>query len=62
MARRVVLHVGLMKSGTTFIQGRLNASRATLADQKVLFPGPSWARHARAVSDFMESPHRVPGS
>ena len=30
MAERVLLHVGLMKSGTTFIQGRLNANRERL--------------------------------
>jgi hypothetical protein len=36
----VFFHVGLMKSGTTFLQGRLNANRRLLAEQGVLFPGP----------------------
>ena len=62
MAERVVFHIGLMKSGTTFIQGRLNANRARLAEQGILFPGPTWARHVRAVSDLMHSKNRKPGS
>jgi hypothetical protein len=62
MAQRVVFHIGLMKSGTTFIQGRLNANRARLADQEILFPGPTWARHVRAVSDLMQAKNRKPGS
>jgi hypothetical protein len=55
MAQRVVLHIGLMKSGTTFLQGRMNANREKLDEQQVLFPGPTWARHVRGVSDFMGS-------
>jgi hypothetical protein len=62
MAKRVVVHIGLMKSGTTFLQGRLNANRELLGEQGVLFPGPSWRRHVNAVADFMESPERQPGS
>jgi hypothetical protein len=62
MAQRVVFHIGLMKSGTTFIQGRLNANRQRLAAQQVLFPGPTWNRHVRAVSDLLQSKNRKPGS
>ena len=62
MAKRVVIHIGLMKSGTTFLQGRLNANREHLAEQGVLFPGPSWRRHVNAVADFMEAHDRQPGS
>jgi hypothetical protein len=62
MAQRVVFHIGLMKSGTTFIQGRLNANRDRLAEQGVLFPGPTWARHVRAVSDLRQATNRKPGS
>jgi hypothetical protein len=62
MAQRVVFHIGLMKSGTTFIQGRLNANRERLAEQRVLFPGPTWNRHVRAVSDLLRSQKRRPGS
>ena len=62
MAQRVVLHIGLMKSGTTFLQGRLDANREQLAEQDILFPGPNWGRQVRAVSDLMESKHRKPGA
>jgi len=62
MAQRVVFHIGLMKSGTTFIQGRLNTNRGRLAEQQVLFPGPTWNRHVRAVSDLLGSAKRNPGS
>jgi hypothetical protein len=62
MAQRVVFHIGLMKSGTTFIQGRLNTNRERLAGQRVLFPGPTWNRHVRAVSDLLGSGKRKPGS
>ena len=62
MAQRVVIHIGLMKSGTTFLQGRLNANREELAEQGVLFPGPTWRRHVNAVADFMGAKERQPGS
>jgi hypothetical protein len=62
MAQRVVFHIGLMKSGTTFLQGRLDANREELAEQGVLFPGPTWRRHVNAVADFMEAQDRQPGS
>ena len=62
MAQCVIVHIGLMKSGTTFIQGRLSANRARLAAQDVLFPGPAWRRHVSAVQDLMGHPGHVPGS
>ncbi len=39
MARRVFFHVGLPKTGTTYIQSVLWANRAALTDQGVLYPG-----------------------
>jgi hypothetical protein len=62
MAQRVVVHVGLMKSGTTFVQGRLNANRSRLAAQGVLFPGPTWRRHVNAVQDLLRHAGHTPGS
>lgn len=62
VAQRLVFHVGLMKSGTTFLQGRLDANRSALAAQGVLFPGPSWGRQVRAVTDLIEGKNPVPGS
>lgn len=61
MADRVVLHVGLMKSGTTFVQCRLDANRELLAERGVLFPGPTWARQTRAVQDLIGSQHGTAG-
>jgi hypothetical protein len=56
MAQRVVLHVGLMKSGTTFLQGRMSANRGVLADQGILFPGPPWSKQVQAVGDLAGRP------
>jgi hypothetical protein len=62
MAQRVIVHIGLMKSGTTFVQGRLGANRARLDAQGVLFPGPTWRRHVNAVQDLMGHPGATAGS
>ncbi len=51
MADKVVLHVGLMKSGTTFIQRQLFAHQAILRDRGTLVPGARWADQVTAVSD-----------
>lgn len=51
-----------MKSGTTFLQGRLNANREELGKQGVLFPGPTWNRHVQGVKDLMGSKRRKPGA
>ena len=39
MAQRVVLHIGTMKSGTSYLQGQLHSQRARLAELGVLVPG-----------------------
>lgn len=62
MVERVVLHVGLMKSGTTFLQGRLGANRDALASQGVLFPAPPWSRQVQAVKDLAGSPEATSGA
>ncbi|WP_435743053.1 hypothetical protein [Nocardioides sp. SYSU DS0663] len=53
MASRVVLHVGLMKSGTSYLQHRLGANRALLLERGVLFPGETWRDQVLAVSDVL---------
>jgi hypothetical protein len=53
MAARVTLHVGLMKSGTTFIQGLLFANKERLADRGVLVPGDRWRDQVGAVQDVL---------
>ena len=66
-AGRVYLHVGLPKTGTTFLQGVLWASRKTLREHGVLYPGPASA-HFWAAQDLTEhlfmgrENRRVPGA
>ena len=60
MAKTVVLHIGLMKSGTTFVQKRLFANRPQLDDQGILVPGRFWANQVRAVSDLFQFTRRGP--
>lgn len=52
MASRLVLHVGLMKSGTSFLQQVMRSNQERLREQGVLFPGP-WAKQVRAVKDVI---------
>lgn len=51
MARRVIVHVGTMKSGTTSLQHALFAHREHLADLGILVPGKSWREQVDAVWD-----------
>ncbi|QZY30046.1 hypothetical protein [Nocardioides coralli] len=50
MAERVVLHIGLMKSGTSFLQRVLRQNRKGLRRQGILYPSP-WRRQVDAVKD-----------
>ncbi|TQK70139.1 hypothetical protein [Nocardioides sp. SLBN-35] len=59
MAQRVVLHVGTMKSGTSFLQNVLGENKAELAERGVLFPGRRWRRQVRAVKELIA--HGGPG-
>ncbi|MFT4288662.1 hypothetical protein [Nocardioides sp.] len=61
MARRVILHVGLMKSGTTFLQALLFANQQRLAEQGVLVPGEEWGEQVRGVRDLLVKPGAEPG-
>ncbi len=51
MARRLIVHVGLMKSGTTFLQQVMTGQADVLAGHGVLFPTP-WFRQVRAVEEM----------
>lgn len=53
MASKVVLHLGAMKSGTSFIQNVLGHNKERLAEEGVLFPGPRWRFQVRAVREIM---------
>jgi hypothetical protein len=55
MARRLVLHIGAMKSGTSFIQNVLAENKQLLVDQQnLLFPGRRWREQVSAVHDLIE--------
>jgi hypothetical protein len=53
VAERLVLHIGSMKSGTSFIQNVLGDNKERLADQGVLFPGPRWKFQVKAVQELI---------
>ncbi len=52
MAERVLLHVGLMKSGTSFLQEVLRTNQEALREHGVLYPVP-WKRQVQAVRDVI---------
>jgi hypothetical protein len=49
----IFLHVGAMKTGTTFVQRTLMANREALEGEGVLFPGQDWSRQVRAVQEVV---------
>lgn len=53
MAERVVLHIGSMKSGTSFIQNVLGNNRDELAQHGISFAGERWRDQVAAVQDLM---------
>ena len=58
MSGVVVVHVGLMKSGTTFVQQQLFAHQEALAGDGVLVPGASWGQQVRWVRGALHSGDR----
>ena len=52
-SRRVFLHIGLHKTGTTYLQGVLRANRRRLAELGVFYPGgKGQPTHTFAVYDL----------
>jgi hypothetical protein len=60
MKRRVVLHIGSMKTGTSFIQSVLGHNEDALADAGFEFLGGGFGVQTRAVRDMLKLP-RDPG-
>ncbi len=54
MTRRVYLHVGAPKTGTTYLQDRLAANRAELARHDVHYPLGLLASHFRPALDLLD--------
>ncbi|MGD9960429.1 hypothetical protein [Nocardioides sp.] len=56
MTRRVFLHIGLPKTGTTFLQDSLWSNKAALTKAGLLLPGVHKRRHLLASLDIREDP------
>jgi len=56
----IYLHIGAMKTGTTFVQQKLIANRDTLERAGVLFPGPRWSQQVRAVQEAVRLDRKDP--
>jgi hypothetical protein len=52
--RRIYLHVGEPKTGTTYLQQVMATNRAELARQGIVYPGPKGNAHWRAAQDLRE--------
>jgi hypothetical protein len=51
--RRIYLHVGAMKTGTTYLQHLMDLHRESLADAGYCFPGESWTDQHRGVREVL---------
>jgi hypothetical protein len=51
----IVLHVGLMKSGTSYIQKRLFHNQQLLAERGIVVPGKRWLDQVNAVHEVLVS-------
>ncbi|WP_151083079.1 hypothetical protein [Nocardioides cynanchi] len=58
MAERVVLHIGTMKSGTSFVQSALMSSPEVLDRAGARYLGGTFGRQAKAVRDVYRRPTR----
>ena len=52
--RRVILHVGAPKTGTSYVQDVLYLNRESLAEQGILYPADRFDEHFLAALDLME--------
>jgi hypothetical protein len=58
VAERVVLHIGTMKSGTSFVQSALASNPAVLRAAGGRYLGETFGRQAKAVRDVLSRPGR----
>lgn len=49
----MILHIGAMKTGTTYLQHLLEANREQLASAGILWPGETWEHQTFAAMDVM---------
>ena len=55
MTKKVVLHIGAPKSGTSFVQSVLEHNRDLLHDRGVHWPAGRWGIQVRAVEDLRDA-------
>lgn len=48
----VFLHIGIPKSGTTYLQARIGNNARRAREQGLLWPGPGWRPHVEAARDL----------
>lgn len=56
MSKRILLHVGTPKTGTSYLQDVLFRNQRTLARQGILYPGDRFDAHFLAALDLMRLP------
>ena len=56
MSKRVLVHVGTPKTGTSYLQDVLFRNKGRLAEQGVLYPGDRFDAHFLAALDLMNLP------
>ena len=56
MTRRVLLHVGTPKTGTSYVQDVMFRNRETLAEAGILYPAERFDEHFLAALDLMSLP------
>ncbi|GAA5104952.1 hypothetical protein GCM10025762_07480 [Haloechinothrix salitolerans] len=57
-AKTVYLHIGTMKSGTTYLQDVMKSNKELLAERGVLWPGRHWGDQVYAARDLANiNPH-----
>ena len=54
----IVLHIGAMKTGTSYMQSVLEQDKELLAQRGVYWPGASWKDQRLAVQDLLASGRR----
>jgi hypothetical protein len=59
MARRVFLHVGPAKTGTSYLQETWWRNRALLREHGLLYPGRHWMAHFHAAAIVCEKPYLI---
>ena len=57
-----MLHVGAMKSGTSYVQSQLFGNKDVLAAQGVLVPGEAWTHQVAGVIDVLGRARKGPGA